>query len=162
MNPASVNWKDPEVVADVTRRWKDGQSAGEIALVYGCSRNAIIGKVHRLGLQRTPEALRQAYRFGNKPLRPKKKAPVVARIERRAADLQKAEPVATAPVFDLSLARPMTSRRLYECAAIVREDGIEPHVCCMPVVDGKSWCAGHYAKFTVSTKPLDKRLARVA
>jgi len=51
--------------ADLTRMWGSGQSASEIAVVLGfCTRSAVLGKVHRLGL----EARRTAY-----PMRPRTK-----------------------------------------------------------------------------------------
>ncbi|HEY1425519.1 MAG TPA: GcrA family cell cycle regulator [Caulobacteraceae bacterium] len=41
----------PARVEQLTQLWKDGRSASECARALGeCSRNAVIGKVHRLGL----------------------------------------------------------------------------------------------------------------
>lgn len=41
----------PDRVEQLTQLWKDGRSAAECARALGaCSRNAVIGKVHRLGL----------------------------------------------------------------------------------------------------------------
>jgi GcrA cell cycle regulator len=45
-----TTWTD-ERIAELTRLWADGNSASHIAKHFGdCTRNAVIGKVHRLGL----------------------------------------------------------------------------------------------------------------
>jgi GcrA cell cycle regulator len=44
------DWTDA-VTARLRDLWIDGKSSGEIAKVLGVSRNAVIGKVHRLNLQ---------------------------------------------------------------------------------------------------------------
>ncbi|MFD0934327.1 GcrA family cell cycle regulator, partial [Methylobacterium trifolii] len=47
---AGLSWTD-ERVALLRRLWEDGQSASKIAAqLGGVTRNAVIGKVHRLGL----------------------------------------------------------------------------------------------------------------
>lgn len=46
-----VSWNDGHI--DTLRRmWSDGDSAAVVAAALGCSRNAVIGKVSRLGLER--------------------------------------------------------------------------------------------------------------
>jgi hypothetical protein len=47
----ATTWTD-ERIETLTRLWTDGQSASQIARKFGLTRNAIIGKVHRLGLYR--------------------------------------------------------------------------------------------------------------
>jgi hypothetical protein len=37
-------------VAELKRRWKKNERASVIGREFGCSRNAILGKLHRLGL----------------------------------------------------------------------------------------------------------------
>ncbi len=50
MTDASVTWSD-ERVEQLKRLWSEGRSASQIAAeIGGVSRNAVIGKVHRLGL----------------------------------------------------------------------------------------------------------------
>jgi GcrA cell cycle regulator len=50
-----TTWTD-ESIAELTRRWMAGESASNIAAALGLkSRNVVIGKVHRLGLQRTSQ-----------------------------------------------------------------------------------------------------------
>jgi GcrA cell cycle regulator len=50
MIDAAITWTE-ERVELLKRLWADGRSASQIAAeIGGCSRNAVIGKVHRLGL----------------------------------------------------------------------------------------------------------------
>lgn len=50
MTDSSVTWND-ERVEQLTKLWAEGRSASQIAAeIGGVSRNAVIGKVHRLGL----------------------------------------------------------------------------------------------------------------
>jgi len=49
MSAHQTTWTEDRI-AIVTREWTNGHSAGQIALKIGCTRNAVIGKVHRLGL----------------------------------------------------------------------------------------------------------------
>ena len=49
--PAGAKWT-PEAIATLTQMWRQGYSASQVAkkLGNGISRNAVIGKAHRLGL----------------------------------------------------------------------------------------------------------------
>lgn len=52
-------WTDTST-ADLTRMWGSGKSASEIANVLGfCTRSAVLGKVHRLGLEKRRDAYPQ-------------------------------------------------------------------------------------------------------
>jgi GcrA cell cycle regulator len=46
-----MSW-DAKDVALLKKLWADGQSAGQIARRFGCSRNAVCAKLTRLGLKR--------------------------------------------------------------------------------------------------------------
>lgn len=45
--PAKCTWTD-ERVAELKRLWQDGQTATQIGKIFGCTRNAVLGKLHRL------------------------------------------------------------------------------------------------------------------
>lgn len=59
-------------VEQLTELWKEGKSASECARVLGeCSRNAVIGKVHRLRLAGRTEPSRPARPVRTKAYRPR-------------------------------------------------------------------------------------------
>jgi GcrA cell cycle regulator len=80
-----MSWTD-ERIDTLRRMWEAGQTASQIAEeLGGVSRNAVIGKAHRLGLQSRPSPVKP-----NEPAAPKAAAPTPAP--------KPAAPVAAAPV----------------------------------------------------------------
>jgi len=68
MTDSSVTWND-ERVEQLKKLWAEGRSASQIAAeIGGVSRNAVIGKVHRLGLSGRAKAP------GASPARPRERA----------------------------------------------------------------------------------------
>ena len=64
-----MSWTD-ERVSTLKKLWLDGLSASQIAKqLGGVTRNAVIGKVHRLGLsgRAAPSQPTRTRRFGDKP-----------------------------------------------------------------------------------------------
>lgn len=80
----SPGWT-PERLALLRELWKRGDTASQIASVLGISRNAVLGKVHRLALaERGPESgsgllARREARATAKAVRPKPVAPAAPR-----------------------------------------------------------------------------------
>lgn len=88
-------WTD-ERIAQLRQYWEQGLSASQIAetLGEGLSRNAVIGKAHRLGLASRPSPLKT----GDKPAAPRApKAAKAEKAEKPAARARPAEPVAEKP-----------------------------------------------------------------
>ena len=48
----------PDRIADLTRLWEEGVTTAEIGRRIGVSKNAVIGKVHRIGL--TPRVIKES------------------------------------------------------------------------------------------------------
>src|ERR1017187_9658641 len=70
-------WTD-ERVATAVNMWQDGESASLIAYTLGAglSRNAIIGKIHRMGLTQRSKGRRQGQRYyPNNQSQPRPRAP---------------------------------------------------------------------------------------
>src|SRR4051794_24654396 len=54
----SMSWTE-ERIATLSKMWEGGQTASQIAeALAGVSRNAVIGKAHRLGLQSRPSPVK--------------------------------------------------------------------------------------------------------
>jgi GcrA cell cycle regulator len=120
---AVMGWTD-ERVETLKRLWLDGLSASQIAKqLGGVTRNAVIGKVHRLGLsgRATP----------SKPARPVFKAPRPARQAAAAPSAPRriAEPVAAAP-----LAAPPV-RYIEEAPGSATVLTLGAHMCKWPIGD---------------------------
>lgn len=92
-----MSWTD-ERVEKLQQMWADGQSAAQIAKALGgVTRNAVIGKVHRLGLSN---------RAGAAPAKPEKAEPKPAPKETQPAPEPRAEKPAPAPAPAAAPARP--------------------------------------------------------
>ena len=73
-----MSWTQ-ERIEELTRLWEAGQSASQIGRVLGMSKNAVIGKAHRLKLPARPSPIR----VGSAAPRPATRAmprPVLRRI----------------------------------------------------------------------------------
>lgn len=129
--------------ADVRVMWLAGKSAQEIAHHYGLTRNAVCGRLFRLGLRRSGlpvKGVRTSYRKEPKPPKP----PRVVRVLKPKLDVP--APV----VINIAAARPFLSRGLRECAWML-DDGT---ACCNPSAPGVSYCPGHRALvYRPTTRP---------
>lgn len=54
----AMAWTD-EMVAELARLWEQGLSTGEIGKQLGVSKNAVVGKAHRLGLTGRPSPIKR-------------------------------------------------------------------------------------------------------
>ena len=102
----STEWTT-ERMDDLRRLWSEGVSASGIERAFGCvfSRSAVLGKVHRLGLEKR----RQAY---SQPRERKPHAPVVkvghgfdfrlARTEKAAKQRKSSGPVPPTPILEIA------------------------------------------------------------
>ncbi|EJL23627.1 GcrA family cell cycle regulator [Novosphingobium sp. AP12] len=95
-----MSWTD-ERIEKLTKMWEGGSTASQIAdELGGVSRNAVIGKAHRLGLKARPSPVK-ANEKPARPAAPKKVKPVEAAPPPRAP-----EPQAEAPAAPVSRAAP--------------------------------------------------------
>ena len=96
-----MSWTEDRVET-LKRMWAEGQSASQIAKeLGGVTRNAVIGKVHRLGLSNraggSPSATTAKPAAKEKPAKPAKPARPAAKKADSTADPAAAEPAAEAP-----------------------------------------------------------------
>ena len=151
MSDLPTFWDDAQD-AELRLRWREGLSASEIAALpyfatYGRSRNAVIGRIHRLGIAGT------APRKTNAPAA-KNHLPRVWKQKAIAAPAPKPKRVVTAENA------PLAVNPRFNCQWIEQSEnlGAVPK-CERPVIHmhGKdqSWCAAHYARVFIG-KPVEK------
>lgn len=148
-----------ENTALAVRLWTEGKSASEIGKTLGITRNAVIGKVHRMGVKRNLPAAPA------KP--PKAVAPRVPRRpnERKAPSEKRVNiikfpvrPIPEVRAVNDSLMRPWTERKFGECA-FPTVKGDVTYSCCADTEGHRSYCPAHqkvvYSKQTpfVMSKP---------
>ncbi|WP_068875122.1 MULTISPECIES: GcrA family cell cycle regulator [unclassified Phenylobacterium] len=134
-------WTD-ERVEVLSKLWRDGKSASQIArdLGSGITRNAVIGKIHRLGLSgraapRLPGAGRPDQRRARQGRIPRRVAPVRALPP---------PPLPTAPPSLSGLATVVSVRR-GQCRWPMGEPGDEGFCLCGRVAVRGAYCAPHAA-----------------
>jgi GcrA cell cycle regulator len=122
MTDSSVTWND-ERVEQLKKLWAEGRSASQIAAeIGGVSRNAVIGKVHRLGLSGRAKAP------GASSSRPREKAQPRPSTVLHQAPAQPASPRAPQTIGATALAQP---RHVEPMAEQVPEPAVRP----VPVAD---------------------------
>lgn len=138
-------WPDAECDL-LVKMWTEGKSAGQIArAIPGRTRNAVIGKVHRMGMARSEDTVREERRLraAKPPREPRIKLTVLRVIKTPPP------PPSPPPVVSTLHARPWMSRASRECAWLL-DDG---RSCCAAVTRG-SYCAGHAAQVYRPVKKL--------
>lgn len=144
---SDANWSDDRV-ATLKKLWLDGLSASQVAKqLGGVTRNAVIGKVHRLGLggRAVPSAPGRAVRRPMQAVRARHPARSQAHPAKPARAASISAPVANVPE---------------EPGLIPSLTGLHGHMCRWPIGDPKSegfsfcgrpageagpYCAGHSA-----------------
>lgn len=174
MTDAGVTWTD-ERVELLKKLWSDGLSASQIAAeIGGVTRNAVIGKVHRLGLSGRGKAKAAAPQRPRKPTRaPSAPAPIAPAAAR--------SPVVLAPPPPGLVAEPEVEDTVDEVALPVSERvtimDLRESMCRWPMGDptkpefrfcgarsvtGLPYCSHHsrVAYQPVADRKRDRRLAR--
>lgn len=163
-------WTD-ERVEHLKTRWHDGASAGVIAKeLGGVTRNAVIGKVCRLGLtkrtaaskpQHLPRPQRiipartaeQKVQSANHPW----KAGLAPKLHPAGNRVYVVSPDAPLPPpLPVGLAenpKPWEQRAFGECAYIVSGTGEDAIACCNPGPESASWCYCATHKALMTAKP---------
>lgn len=74
-------WTD-EMVEKLKEYWAQGVTTGEIGKRLGISKNSIVGKVHRLGLEGRPSPIKRSdENFSDKPVKKVEKKPIKDKVD---------------------------------------------------------------------------------
>jgi GcrA cell cycle regulator len=144
-----MDWT-PEQITELTRLWGEGLTTSEIGKRLGISKNAVVGKAHRLHLSARPSPIK---RTGPRPavFRSTVKlpgAPRAPRVRHAATGTHHAPRPAAPPVrWTGELSNNI-------CKWPVGHPGDEDfHFCMDRALVGKPYCAEHCAQAFVKVKP---------
>jgi GcrA cell cycle regulator len=159
-------WTD-ERVELLEKLWGEGLSCTQIARkMGGVTRNAIIGKVHRLGLPRrrlkkvrgagvARPTSTQAPTHGFSTLR--------VSAQGKVFRVPPARPLPPAPaIFDVTAAKPWTERAFGECAFPVSGEGADTLSCCRKVLEDARYCEEHFGLIYRPQTPAQRKEAKRA
>lgn len=135
-----MDWT-PDQITQLTQLWREGLSTAEIGKRLGISKNAVVGKAHRLHLASRPSPIK---RVGPRPT-----------IVRHTPHVRPAMPVAAPAPAPQPVAQP---RRVelsnQSCRWPIGHPGDEDfHFCTQRAIQGKPYCVEHSAVAYVKAKP---------
>lgn len=140
-------WTDP-IIAVARKLWAEGQSATQIAAAlkecHGVTvtRNAVIGKLHRLGLCGGQVARNTAPRRMQRDRQEIQRRVMVAKL--KVAKTSPPDP--PKPAVDGGVQ--IGNLRWHHCRAIVSGTGADALFCGHARKPGSSYCAHHHARYT--------------
>lgn len=147
---AVMMWND-EKIGKLKKLWQEGLTTGEIGKRLGVSKNAVVGKAHRLGLKGRPSPIKRAE--GTTPATASAASSVSATPASPAAPASSKKQVAK--VFTLIDLNSNTCR--WPIGDPKHEDF---HFCGKGVYPGKPYCLDHCAQAYVgSNKPRTEQAA---
>jgi GcrA cell cycle regulator len=153
-----MDWTD-ERISELTKLWNEGLSTAEIGKLLGISKNAVVGKAHRLRLAARPSPIR---RMAVRPATPR--VPRAARstalpvLPQAATMAAPAKPAAVAPAPQPAPRQrvevPAMQLSNQRCMWPVGHPGDgDFHFCGDRALVGKPYCAAHCAVAYVKAKP---------
>ena len=101
-----MSWNDSNV-ARLKELWDQGLPTAQIGKLLGFTKNAVVGKAHRIGLERRPSPIR---RTAVKPDRKKARSPIIPKLNFEAT---KEEPIQQ--TFQPAVKNPFTSNTKRGC-----------------------------------------------
>jgi len=144
-----MDWTD-ELIARLRALWAEGHSTAEIGRRMGISKNAVVGKAHRLQLTARPSPIQRGARRPATPARrvtlpPRQPEPTPGlsrEPQGRSAPLQ--PPPAAAPALRTVQPAVRSGARAMPCCWPIGEPGSPGfRFCDEPAVAGKPYCDAH-------------------
>ena len=159
----SVDWKDEANIAKLKALWLQvpALSSNEIARLMGCSKNAVVGKVHRLNLPARPSPIRRVK--DGQPYQPKTQKPVrlagAYKVPNRNGPVAiEAAKAAQAPQLRPLFVPPRVSK--HPCCWPFGEPGTpEFRFCEDMALNGKPYCQPHCDRAYVRIRDMREEAA---
>jgi len=145
-----MTWTE-ERVAELSKLWDTGYSASAIGKMLGVSKNAVVGKAHRMRLEARPSPIRRDQR-----VRMRRRVPMPIRLN----DLRPAPTPVPAPPPPAPRLAPRRDGKGPNCLWPHGDPGeADFHFCGSPAVDGKPYCPEHCARAYITRTRADDKAA---
>ncbi|MFM8680306.1 MAG: GcrA family cell cycle regulator [Alphaproteobacteria bacterium] len=153
-----MDWTEDRI-SELTKLWNEGLSTAEIGKLLGISKNAVVGKAHRLRLASRPSPIRRMAIRPATPRVPRATRNLAMSALPQTAAMTPVRQAAAAPAAQLAPARPRVETPALQlsnqrCMWPVGHPGDgDFHFCGERALVGKPYCAGHCAVAYVKAKP---------
>ncbi len=144
-----MEWNEA-IIAELRGLWAEGHSTAEIGRRLGISKNAVVGKAHRLDLSPRPSPIRRQERAPGTPPAPRAVGPTLAPLPARPVPAPVAGPLPAPPAAKAAVpprrlaAVAVPSARVSACCWPIGEPGKPSfHFCDAAAVHGKPYCPEH-------------------
>ncbi len=160
-----ITWT-PERISELERLWATGASTAEIGRQLDVSKNAVVGKVHRLGLPGRPSPIKRETRAAARSPAPQLRHEIRVPVDTPVSDVVDspvvaAEVYAQAPVA--AATQPVADLHAPPCQWPFGDPGDEDfHFCGSPSLSGRPYCPEHCARAYVREDRRDRRGGRAA
>ncbi len=135
-------WND-ENVASLRDLWDQGLPTAQIGKLLGFTKNAVVGKAHRIGLERRPSPIR---RTAVKPDRKKARSPITPKLNFENNENQKTENSNGTNYLPSIVRNPFVSNQKRGCEwPVGHPDKQSFHFCSKERFDDKPYCLEHCA-----------------
>ena len=137
-----MSWNDDNV-ARLRDLWDQGLPTAQIGKLLGFTKNAVVGKAHRIGLERRPSPIR---RTAVKPDRKKARSPIMPKLNFEASEEVNNEKPLTKNNFQPNVKNLFANTVKRGCEwPVGHPDEVDFHFCGKERFEDKPYCLKHCA-----------------
>ena len=137
-----MSWNDDNVTR-LRDLWDQGLPTAQIGKLLGFTKNAVVGKAHRIGLERRPSPIR---RTAVKPDRKKARSPVIPKLNFENKSVEQEEVRTPIQVFHTSVKNLLSTSNKRRCEwPEGHPEESEFHFCGKERFGDKPYCLDHCA-----------------
>jgi GcrA cell cycle regulator len=140
-----MEWTE-EIISKLRGQWAEGLSTAEISRRLNISKNAVVGKAHRLNLPPRPSPIRRGAESSARQQQPRRLKEGASTLPPLTAEFANAGPSMMTLVLKPMEQRPRATLRSIPCAWPIGEPGKPSfHFCNAGAEVGKPYCGDHAA-----------------
>ena len=148
-----MSWNNDNV-AHLRELWDQGLPTAQIGKLLGFTKNAVVGKAHRIGLERRPSPIR---RTAVKPDRKKARSPIMPKLNFESKPINQIETFHNSKIFIPATKNLIMSKLKRGCEWPEGHPGETGfHFCDKKRFDEKPYCLKHCAVAYVISEKVEK------